>query len=128
MFIIKFYCLPPYYEPSVNCFFSGYPETDSTEIKPFLSRFKNWGGGAIHNWPCHGKRVRSICVFGAGDLPLLSTRRELFTNKFDWNYERYARDCLEELHYNRTRDEYMGKMTFDTRYYGELGFVKNKVT
>ena len=69
-----------------------------------------------------------VCVFGAGDLPLLSTRRELFTNKFDWNYERYARDCLEELHYNRTRDEYLGKMSFDTRYYGELGFVKNKVT
>lgn len=104
----------------------GYPETDTTEIKPFLSRFKNWGNGNS-NWPCHGKRVRMICNFGAGDLPLLSTRRELFANKFDWVYERFARDCMEELHFNRTRDEYLGKMSFDTRYYKELGFVKNKV-
>ena len=102
--------------------FSGYPETDKTDIKPFLTRFKNWG-----SWPCHGKRVRTICVFGVGDLPLISTRRELFANKFHWDYERYARDCLEELHYNRTRDEYLGKMSFDTRYYAELGFVTNKV-
>ena len=68
-----------------------------------------------------------VCVFGVGDLPLISTRRELFANKFYWEYERYARDCLEELHYNRTRDEYLGKMSFDTRYNAELGFVKNKV-
>ena len=34
---------------------------------------------------------------------------------------------MEELHFNRTRDEYMGKMSFDTRFYADLGFVKNKV-
>ena len=108
----------------------GYAETDKTDIKPFLARFKNWvndWANYVHSWPCHGKRVRQICHFGAGDLPLLSTRRELFANKFDWNYERYARDCLEELHFNRTRDEYLGIASFDTRYYSELGFVKNKV-
>lgn len=103
----------------------GFPETDK-EVKPFVSRFKNWGQG-LYNWPCHGKRVRMICNFGAGDLPLLSTRMELFANKFDWNYERYARDCMEELHFNRTRDEYLGNMSFDTRFYQDLGFVKNKV-
>ena len=108
----------------------GYPETDKTDIKPYLARFKNWvneRADDIHKWPCHGKAVRGVCHFGAGDLPLLSTRRELFANKFDWNYERYARDCLEELHFNRTRDEYLGIASFDTRYYQELGFVKNKV-
>ena len=78
-------------------------------------------------WPCHGQRVRSVCIFGVGDLPLLSTRRELFTNKFYLDYERYALDCMEELHFNRTRDEYLGKLSFDTRYYEELGFVKNKI-
>ena len=95
-------------------------------MKPFVSRFKNWGNGN-YNWPCHGRRVRLICNFGAGDLPLISTRPELFANKFDWNYERFARDCMEELHFNKTRDEYLGKMSFDTRFYRDLGFVKNKV-
>lgn len=105
--------------------YMGYPETDK-EVKPFVSRFKNWGNGN-YNWPCHGRRVRLICNFGAGDLPLISTRPELFANKFDWNYERFARDCMEELHFNKTRDEYLGKMSFDTRFYRDLGFVKNKV-
>ena len=104
----------------------GYPETDNTYIKPYLARFKNRGRG-VFNWICHGKRVRQMCHLGAGDLPLLSTRRELFANKFDWNYERYARDCLEELHFNRTRDEYLGRASFDIRFYQQLGFVKNKV-
>ena len=102
----------------------GDPETDQTGIKPFLTRFVNWVSG-MNNWPCHGKRVRSVCIFGVGDLPLLSTRRELFANKFYLDYERFALDCIEKLHFNRTRDEYLGKSSFE--YYEELGFVKNKI-
>ena len=95
---------------------SGDPETR----KPFLIRFVNWG-----EWHCQGKRVRAVCIFGPGDLQLLSTRRELFANKFYLDYERYALDCMEELHFNRTRDEYLGKSNFE--YYKKLGFVKNKI-
>ncbi|KAL5005843.1 hypothetical protein ScPMuIL_017001 [Solemya velum] len=102
--------------------YKGEPETDN-DIKPFLSRFKNWG-----EWPCNGQRVRGICVFGVGDLPLLVSRPELFANKFYADYQHLTLDCLEEWHYNRTRDEYLGKYHFDTSYYGTLGFVKNKVS
>ncbi|KAK3601140.1 hypothetical protein CHS0354_019133 [Potamilus streckersoni] len=106
--------------------YKGEPETDPV-LKPFLTRFKNWGEG-IFDWPCRGMRVRYICVFGVGDLPLLYSRPELFANKFYWNYQRFALDCMEELMYNRTRDEFLGKLTFDPTFYRNLGFVKNKIS
>lgn len=107
--------------------YKGYPETEMKEnIKPFVARFKNWGTGK-YDWPCKGQRVRMICVFGTGDLPLLATRRELFANKFYLDYHRFALDCMEELHFNHTRDEYLGKLAFDARWYSKLGFVLNKV-
>ncbi|KAL3886797.1 hypothetical protein ACJMK2_026769 [Sinanodonta woodiana] len=105
--------------------YKGEPETDPVS-KPFLTRFKNWGMG-MFNWPCHGMRVRLICVFGVGDLPLLYSRPELFANKFYWNYQPFALDCMEELMYNRTRDEFLGKFTFDPTFYRNLDFVKNKI-
>jgi hypothetical protein len=96
------------------------------DIKPFVARFKNWGAGK-YNWPCHGQRVRMVCVFGTGDLPLIASRRELFANKFYLNYHHFALDCVEELHFNHTRDEYLGKLAFDPRWYSQLGFVRNTV-
>lgn len=107
--------------------FAGLAENDiNGDIKPFVTRFKNWGHGQ-YDWPCKGQRVRMICVFGAGDLPILASRRELFANKFYLDYKHYALDCMEELHFNRTRDEYLGKLQFDVRWYKQLGFVKNKI-
>jgi len=105
--------------------FSGEPETDKV-YKPFLTRFKNWGNGNF-DWPCKGKRVRLICVLGVGDLPLLASRPELFANKFYWDYEPYTLECMEELNYNRTRDEYLNKITFDTDVYESVDFITNKV-
>ena len=57
----------------------GYTETDKTEIKPYLARFKNWVNARacdIHKWPCHWKAVPGVCHFGVGDLLFLSTRWE----------------------------------------------------
>ena len=81
-------------------------------------------------WPaytCRGKFVRGVCVFGVGDLPLLRHRREMFTNKFYWNYEYFAMDCMEELYYNKTRKECLDRSDFDESYYTTLEFVINKV-
>ena len=100
--------------------FTGIPQTDPVR-KPFLARYKNWGG------PCSGKRVRSICIFGIGDLPKLRHRPELFANKFYSDFEHFTMDCMEELIYNRTRDEFIGTLKFDNSYYRNLSFVKNKV-
>ena len=107
----------------ISFHFSGYPETETKDdIKPFLARFKKW-----EPMPCHGQYVRGVCVFGAGDLPLIASRKSLFVNKFYLDYQHFALDCAEELHFNHTRDEYLGKLAFDPRWYSQLGFVLNKV-
>ena len=111
---------------------TGIPESGnhtSDLDKPYLSHFVNWRPRPHHinSWPCHGKRVRQVCVFGPGDLQLLASVPHLFANKFHWDYQRYAWECMEELIFNRTRDEYLGKLYFDDRYYKRLGFVRNKV-
>ena len=105
---------------------TGEPETHPTNY-PFITRFKNWGGYPF-DYPCGSeKRVRLICILATGDLRLLASRPELFANKFYWDFSRTALDCLAERLYNRTRDEYLGKTTFDVSYYSSLSFVKDKV-
>ncbi|OWF44638.1 beta-1,3-galactosyl-O-glycosyl-glycoprotein beta-1,6-N-acetylglucosaminyltransferase-like [Mizuhopecten yessoensis] len=105
--------------------YKGEPET-STDVKPFLTRFKNWGNGPF-DWPCHGKRVRMICIFGVGDLPLLAQRPEFFLNKLYWDFEPFTLDCMEELVYNRTREGYLQITKFDTSFYENLDIVINRV-
>jgi hypothetical protein len=68
-----------------------------------------------------------MCVLSIGDLPLLAKRPELFANKFHLEDEPVTIGCLEELMFNRTRDEYLGKRTFDTRWHSMLGFVLGKL-
>ncbi|XP_053400631.1 N-acetyllactosaminide beta-1,6-N-acetylglucosaminyl-transferase-like [Mercenaria mercenaria] len=105
--------------------YKGFPETTkmSDRRKPYLARFKNRYKSKIHEWICHGKWVRGMCIFAIKDLPLLSTRKELFANKFHLEEQPLTYGCLEELIFNRTRDEYQGQRTFDTSWYSNLGFV-----
>ncbi|XP_040272992.1 beta-1,3-galactosyl-O-glycosyl-glycoprotein beta-1,6-N-acetylglucosaminyltransferase [Bufo bufo] len=46
--------------------------------------------------PCSGTHVRSVCVFGAGDLQFMLGKHHLFANKFDVNVDSIAIQCLEE--------------------------------
>ncbi|XP_064604443.1 beta-1,3-galactosyl-O-glycosyl-glycoprotein beta-1,6-N-acetylglucosaminyltransferase-like [Liolophura sinensis] len=50
---------------------------------------------------CQGKVVRSVCVFGSGDLPWLKDRHELFANKFHDDYDPVPLDCLETTLHQR---------------------------
>lgn len=68
-----------------------------------------------------------ICIFGVGDLKLLANRKELFANKFYIDYHPLVYDCLEEIHFNKTRDEVYGRMLFDTSFYSSLDIVRNHV-
>ncbi|XP_040898197.1 beta-1,3-galactosyl-O-glycosyl-glycoprotein beta-1,6-N-acetylglucosaminyltransferase-like [Toxotes jaculatrix] len=45
---------------------------------------------------CHGNHVRSICVYGAGDLQWLLEQHHLFANKFDTDSDPIAVYCLEK--------------------------------
>ena len=80
----------------------GYAETHP-ETYPSLPRLKNWGA-----YPCHSKHwVRWLCIWGVDDLPFIATRPELFVNKFYWDFQPLALDCMEEFFWNRTIDDFL---------------------
>ncbi|XP_013916546.1 PREDICTED: beta-1,3-galactosyl-O-glycosyl-glycoprotein beta-1,6-N-acetylglucosaminyltransferase [Thamnophis sirtalis] len=46
--------------------------------------------------PCNGVHVRSVCVFGVGDLSWMLQKHHFFANKFDTDVDPFAIQCLEE--------------------------------
>ncbi|XP_060063005.1 beta-1,3-galactosyl-O-glycosyl-glycoprotein beta-1,6-N-acetylglucosaminyltransferase 4-like [Ylistrum balloti] len=86
--------------------------TGVPDEKPFLATYANWGG------PCHGKYVRGMCIYGLGDLTELVSRKELFANKFHYDYQPLALSCLEEWHVNKTFVD----LPFKSYYYRQLPF------
>ena len=68
-----------------------------------------------------------VCIFAVRDLPLLASRVELFANKFYLDYEPLTLDCMEELHYNRTRTEILEGPHINRTFYENLDFVRNHV-
>ncbi|WAQ94345.1 GCNT1-like protein [Mya arenaria] len=69
-----------------------------------LTRYKQWGFDEQEDL-CKGKFVRNICILGVGDLQRLAKSEMLFANKFFLDFQPLALECLEELIYNRTRDD-----------------------
>jgi hypothetical protein len=110
-------------------FCAGHPETTAMEDsrKPYLARFKNRERPSIYHFTCRGKWVRGMCVYSYKDLPFLRSRRELFANKFHLHTFPVAYECMEELIFNRTRDEFQGKRKFNASWYSSFDFVTNKV-
>ena len=98
-------------------------ETNNVK-KPFIARFVIW---KHPSQTCHGKYVSDVCVLGIGNLPQLHESKEMFANKFYWDLQHFTMDCMEELYYNRTADECLGRSTFNESYYRKLDFVLNKV-
>ncbi|XP_070194125.1 beta-1,3-galactosyl-O-glycosyl-glycoprotein beta-1,6-N-acetylglucosaminyltransferase 3-like [Littorina saxatilis] len=98
-----------------------------SQIKPYLTRLKNWVQTSGH--PCPGHMVRrQLCIFSVLDVPWLSTRPHLFANKFYYDYSRLALGCLAEDLFNRTRDQTLGRRDFDVSYYENLPYIKDKMT
>jgi len=58
---------------------------------------------------------------------MLARRPELFANKFYIDFEPLAFDCIEQLHYQRLRDEVRAGSAaqFDTSLYAAQDFVRN---
>ncbi|CAG5130226.1 unnamed protein product, partial [Candidula unifasciata] len=103
--------------------YKGFPEHNAS--RPYLTRFKNW---SYFRRPCAEKKyVRGICIITTGDLWQMKNATQLFANKLFIQEDRVAVGCLEERHFNNTRDEYLGVKTFNTTYYENLDFVKNRV-
>ncbi len=92
----------------------------------------NWKGlmgrGLLtFGYTCRGRYVRSVCIWGARDLPLLldARRPELFINKFYWHFHPAALDCVERKYWERVRREYEGTYRFNYGYYEQLAVVHN---
>ena len=90
----------------------------SPNSKEFMAVYAAWQG---HD-PCHGRWQRWSCVFGIQDLPLLTTRRELFVNKLEEHYQPLALECLEQWHYYKRHCSF----EVDLEYYKNLSFVQQK--
>ena len=54
---------------------------------------------------CQGSHVRTICVYGAGDLKWMLTHHHLFANKFDIDTDPVAVYCLEKYLRKRALSE-----------------------
>ena len=50
--------------------------------------------------------LSSFFILKVGDLPLLSSRDELFANKFDIKNQPITYDCMEEAMFDKIRREY----------------------
>lgn len=96
--------------------YSGYPSD-----KPWLAVYANWDDGEMK---CHGKRVRGVCVFGVGDLPNLTKRREFFANKFYKDFEPLALQCLSSW----IRQKETCPPHFDDKYYHSLPFIRRRTS
>ncbi|XP_064616263.1 N-acetyllactosaminide beta-1,6-N-acetylglucosaminyl-transferase-like [Liolophura sinensis] len=95
---------------------------EELEKKKSMTRYKLW-----KPIPCNGTYVRQICIFAKGDLPRLAQAPQLFANKFYFDYGELAYECLDELHWNRTRDEYLYGLNFNTTFYENLPTVRQAV-
>ena len=84
-------------------------------------RYKNWQRyHGVYLRDCHGKFVRNICILGLGDISKAVKDIGLYANKFQYDYEPLAYDCLEEWLYERTWKQYLNDEPIDTRYYEGL--------
>lgn len=95
---------------------------EELENKISMARYKLW-----KPVPCNGTYVRQICIFNKGDLPGLAQAPQLFANKFHFDYGELAYECLDELHWNKTRDEYLYGLNFNTTFYENLATVTQAV-
>ncbi|OWF50253.1 beta-1,3-galactosyl-O-glycosyl-glycoprotein beta-1,6-N-acetylglucosaminyltransferase 3-like [Mizuhopecten yessoensis] len=77
----------------------GYEMETRHTFGNFLSRATIWDNDKES---CEGRYVRGVCVFGRRDLTWLTSRPQLFANKFNYKMDNMAIDCLEDIIRNRT--------------------------
>ncbi|XP_029472139.1 beta-1,3-galactosyl-O-glycosyl-glycoprotein beta-1,6-N-acetylglucosaminyltransferase [Rhinatrema bivittatum] len=95
---------------------SSVPTSEKYDVSDMnsVARFVKWAyfegdvsKGAPYP-PCTGLHVRSVCVFGAGDLNWILQKHHFFANKFDTDVDAFAIQCLEE----HLRDKALHWQTF----------------
>ncbi|KAL8578022.1 hypothetical protein ACOMHN_048798 [Nucella lapillus] len=82
------------------------PESEMSDMA--FRSLKLWS--FVPNTKCHGRWVRFICHFGVGDLPTLISPSSpfLIANKFSYDYQPAAYDCLEQWYFDNVGRENAG--------------------
>lgn len=77
---------------------------------------------------CHGSRsFHGYCTFGVGDLPYLINRKELFAFRFRWDIDRLVLQCMEQMIYQRSKEQFMYPKDYDLSFYKHLEIVKHQL-
>ena len=85
-------------DPQLPGYYPGSCAKDG--LKDWFSRYAMWA--TYENVKCHGQFRHAVCVFGRGDLAMLTQRPEMFLNKFSTRIDPLAEYCFHELLFNRT--------------------------
>ncbi|KAK2153970.1 hypothetical protein LSH36_280g01024, partial [Paralvinella palmiformis] len=111
---------------NISCSITGDPES-GVDGYLAINRYVLWVDSP---GVCHGGYVRSVCIFGVGDLQPMADDYHMFANKFYYDFEPMALRCLVERHRNWTRDDILGTSTnrINNSFYGSLPNVKNHIT
>uniref|UniRef100_A0A915LA38 Uncharacterized protein n=1 Tax=Romanomermis culicivorax TaxID=13658 RepID=A0A915LA38_ROMCU len=96
-------------------------------FKSWISRFVVWQ--SYTHLKCRKSNFRhSVCLFSLSDLPMIFKRPELFANKIWLTTDPVALDCVHEIIFNRTHDQWRGKTSspdININFYANLSAVKN---
>ena len=89
-----------------------------------FNRYKKWTSDKKH---ClSGKLQRNICMIGVNTLPVLITQaygRHLFINKFPWDFQPRAWDCILAWNFHKVKNEMLtGNTALD--YYSYLNNIQ----
>jgi hypothetical protein len=90
-----------------------------TPILNYISKFMIWSWESLQ---CKSRFQRSICLFSFRDLPLLTTRYELFANKFNLQEDPIVYQCLDKWLSDK---EYLLNCKTPVNLYCEIPILKS---
>ena len=114
--------------PITSNYLSSHIFSGDVETKVFTTRASIWIPTAYQvnwswkSWPCHGKWVRGICIFGVGDLPWLHNRPELYANKLYADFQWLTYDCMEQFNIWKDVNQFSPK--FSSGLLSKFGFCE----
>ncbi|KAK2158184.1 hypothetical protein LSH36_175g05014 [Paralvinella palmiformis] len=105
--------------------YTGWPENGENGYEEIM-RYVKW---CYDGSECHGKFVRCVCIFSVADLPRMANSHKMFVNKLYYDYEPMALTCMEQRHYQWTRQDILGMNDdrINITFYRNLPNVKHHI-
>ena len=86
------------------------------------ARFIGWRD----KYNCSGFYRHNICVFGTGNLPLLTSRWEMFVNKLMLEFDPICYMCMEEWYIKRIHSNEKHDLYGYCRYRNILAYARDE--